>query len=110
MKKLVVIATIVLLPSIALATFSLKLDNNTGKKMVYMLYWIDHHYDWPYPFNMAGGELQARQTVDLRENLQTGEYCVIWSNKEGWQNKVMLNVNDTVKSVTVTPIKSRMKP
>ena len=108
MKKLILILAIVLLPSIALANFSLKLDNNTGKKMVYMLYWIDHHYDWPHPFNMAGGELQARQTVDLRENLQTGKYCVIWSNKEGWQNKVMLNVNDAVKSVTVTPIKSSL--
>jgi hypothetical protein len=109
MKKLIFILAIILLPSLAFATFSIQLDNDTGKKMVYMLYWIDHHYDWPHPFNMAGGELQARQTLDLKSNLQTGKYYVIWSNKGGWQNKVMLNVNDAVKSVIVTPIKSSMK-
>ncbi len=109
MKKLIVILAIVLLPSITLASFSLKLDNTTGKKMVYMLYWIDHHYDWPHPLNVAGGELQAREAVDLKQNLQTGKYYVIWSDNGDWQNKVVMNVEDAVKSVIVTPIKSRIK-
>ena len=109
MKKLIIILIIVLLPATAFASFSLKLDNNTAKKMVYMLYWVDHNYDWPHPINLAGGELPARETVDLKENLQTGKYYVIWSNKEGWQNKIMMNASDAVKSVIVTPIKSSMK-
>jgi len=109
MKKLIIILAIVLLPSFALASFSLKLDNTTGKKMVYLLYWVDHTYDWPHPLNVAGGELQARESVDLKESLQTGKYFVIWSNKEGWQNKIMMNANDAVKSVVVTPIKSSIK-
>ncbi len=71
MKKLIIILAIVLLPSIAFATFSIQFDNTTSKKMFYLLYWIDHTYDW--------------------------------------QNKVMMNVNDRVKSVIVTPIKSSMK-
>ena len=109
MKKLIVILTIILLPSIAFATFSIQFDNTTGKKMFYLLYWIDHTYEWPQPFNLAGGELEASETVDLKANYQNGKYYVIWSDDADWQNKVLMNVNDDVKSVIVTPIKSRMK-
>ncbi len=109
MKKLIIILAIILLPSIAFATFSIQFDNTTGKKMVYLLYWIDHTYDWPHPFNLAGGELEASETVDLKVNYQNGKYYVIWSDNGDWQNKVMMNVNDGVKSVIVTPIKSSMK-
>jgi hypothetical protein len=52
MKKLIIILAIVLLPSIAFATFSIQFDNTTSKKMFYLLYWIDHTYDWPHPFNL----------------------------------------------------------
>ena len=109
MKKLIIILAIILLPSIAFATFSIQFDNTTGKKMFYLLYWIDHTYDWPHPFNLAGGELQASETVDLRVNYQNGKYYVIWSDDGDWHNKVTMNVNDGVKSVIVTPIKSSMK-
>ncbi len=109
MKKLIIILAIVLLPSIAFATFSIQFDNTTSKKMFYLLYWIDHTYDWPHPFNLAGGELEASETVDLKVNYQNGKYYVIWSDDGDWQNKVMMNVNDRVKSVIVTPIKSSMK-
>jgi TolB-like protein len=47
--------------------------------------------------------------VDLRVNYQNGKYYVVWSDDGDWQNKVMMNVNDGVKSVIVTPIKSSMK-
>ncbi|MCK4988143.1 MAG: hypothetical protein KAS40_21560, partial [Desulfobacterales bacterium] len=90
-------------------TFSIQFDNTTSKKMFYLFYWIDHTYDWPHPFNLAGGELQASETVDLRVNYQNGKYYVIWSDDGDWQNKVVMNVNDGVKSVIVTPIKSSMK-
>jgi len=109
MKKLIVITAILLLPAIAFAAFSLRFDNTTGKKMVYMLYWIDHTFDWPYPFNLAGGELEASKTVDFTESLPSGKYYVLWSDKGQWQNKVVMNVGDDVKSVVVTPIKSSMK-
>ena len=109
MKENFVIIAIILMPAIAFANFSIQLDNNTGKKMFYLLYWIDHTYDWPQPFNLAGGELEASESIDLKSSYINGKYYVIWSDDGDWQNKVMMNVNDGIKSVHVTPIKSRMK-
>jgi hypothetical protein len=34
---------------------------------------------------------------------------VVWHDDAGWKNKVMMDVKDDIKSVTVTPIKSSMK-
>jgi hypothetical protein len=109
MKKLPIIVAIILLPSIALATFSIQFDNTTDKKMFYMLYWIDHNHDWPHPFNMAGGELDAREKIDLQAKYKNGRYFVIWSDKGKWRNKVMLNVNAGINLVKVTPLKSDMQ-
>jgi hypothetical protein len=109
MKKILVILAIILMPAIAFANFSIQLDNNTGKKMIYALYWIDHIYDWPHPFNLAGGELKASETIDLKSKYRNGNYYVVWSDKGDWQNKVLMNVNDDVKSVIVTPVKSSMR-
>ena len=109
MKKLIFVLVIILLPAIAFANFSIKFDNTTTKKMFYLLYWIDHTYDWPHPFNLAGGELKASETVDLKVSLTNGQYYVVWHDDEGWKNKVDMDVKDDIKSVTVTPIKSRMK-
>ena len=109
MKKLIFVLVIILLPAIAFANFSIKFDNNTAKKMFYLLYWIDHTYDWPHPFNLAGGELKASETVDLNVSLTNGQYYVVWHDDAGWKNKVDMNVKDDIKSVTVTPIKSSMK-
>ena len=108
MKKIVLILVIFLLPALASANFSIQFDNTTSKKMFYLLYWIDHNYDWPHPFNLAGGELKASETVDLNVSLRKGKYYVIWSDHKDWQNKVVVKVNDDVKSVVVTPIKSSL--
>ena len=109
MKKLPIIVAIILLPSIAFATFSIQFDNTTNKKMFYLLYWIDHTYDWPHPFNLAGGELGAQEKIDLKARHKNGRYYVIWSDKGEWQNKVMLNVNADITSVKVTPVISNMQ-
>ena len=109
MKKLLLVLVIILVPAIAFANFSIKFDNTTDKKMFYLLYWIDHTYDWPHPFNLAGGELKASETVDLNVSLTNGQYYVVWHDDAGWKNKVMMDVKDDIKSVTVTPIKSSMK-
>ena len=108
MKKLLIILTIILLPSFAFATFSIQFDNTTDRKVFYALYWIDHTYDWPHPFNLAGGELGARETIDLNVSYQNGQYFVIWSDRDHWQNKVMINANKGVTSVMVTPEASKM--
>jgi hypothetical protein len=109
MKKLIFVLVIILLPAIAFANFSIKFDNTTTKKMFYLLYWIDHTYDWPHPFNLAGGELKASETVDLNVSLTNGQYYVVWHDDAGWKNKVLMDVKDNIKSVTVTPIKSSMQ-
>ena len=53
-------------------------------------------------------ELKASEIVDLKVSLHTGRYYVIWSDDGDWQNKVMMDIKDDIKSVTVTPIKSSM--
>ncbi len=109
MKKLLIITAIILLPSVAFATFSIQFDNTTHKKMFYLLYWVDHTYDWPYPFNLAGGELGAQETIDLKVRYKNGQYFVIWSDKGQWQNRVMMSINAGITSVKVTPVESKMQ-
>ena len=109
MKKLPLILAIILLPSIALATFSIQFDNTSDKKLFYSLYWIDHTYAWPHPLNMAGGELAANEKVDLKVRPKNGKYYVIWSDRGDWRNEVMLNVTADVTSVKVTPVKIDMR-
>ena len=109
MKKIIAIIAIVLMPAIACANFSIQLDNNTGKKMFYLLYWIDHTYDWPQPFNLAGGELKASETIDLKSSYINGKYFVIWSDQGQWQNRMLMNVHDGITSVKVTPEAFKMQ-
>lgn len=109
MKKLVIILAIIVLPCLALASFSIQLENTTNKKMFYMLYWVDHHYDWPHPFNLAGGELQASETIELDSNYKNGRYFVIWYDQNKWKNTVDVNVGSGVTSVKVTPITFRQQ-
>jgi len=109
MKKLFLILTIVLLPSLALASFSIQFDNTTDKKMFYLLYWVDHNYDWPYPFNLAGGELKASETIGLKQNYPNGQYVVIWCDEGNWQNTLKINVGAGSTSVKVTPINFRQQ-
>jgi uncharacterized protein YciU (UPF0263 family) len=109
MKKLLMVTAIILLPSVAFAAFSIQFDNTTNKKVFYALYWVDHTYDWPYPFNLAGGELDPKEIIDLNVRYKGGQYFVIWSDQGQWQNKVMMNVNTGITSVKVTPVGSKMQ-
>lgn len=104
MKKLIIILAIVLLPCLSLASFSIQLENTTNKKMFYMLYWVDHNYNWPHPFNLAGGELEASEAIGLDPGYKNGQYFVIWYDENNWENTVNMNVGSGVTSVKVTPI------
>jgi hypothetical protein len=106
MKKLLIILAVVLLPTIAFANFSIQFENTFNKKMFYLLYWIDHTFDWPQPVNLAGGELDALESIDLSSNYRQGKYVVIWTDEDSWQNKVFMKVRKNVTSVKVTPNKS----
>ena len=104
MKKLIIVLALILLPSFSFANFSIQFENTTHKKMVYMLYWVDHNYGSPYPFNLAGGELEALQSVDLNQGYQNGQYYVIWYGEGNWQNTIKMNIEEGVTSVKVTPV------
>ena len=105
MKKLLLILTIILLPSMAFANFSVMFENTFNKKMYYVLYWIDHPYDWPGPANVAGGELGALKSVDLNANYSHGKYYVIWRDTGEWRNEMLIVIEEDVTLVTVTPKK-----
>ena len=105
MKKLLIIMALILLPSIALANFSITFENTSDKKMVYMLYWIEHPYDWPQPANMAGGELEGMEKRHLSVNYRQGKYYVTWRGEDGFRNVMRVDVDKDVTLVTVTPKK-----
>ena len=105
MKKLILILVIVLLPALAFAGFSIKFENTFNKKVFYFLYWIDHPYNWPAPANMAGGELEALETVKLDVHYQNGKYRVIWRDEAEWQNQMTFSFNKDTGQITVNPEK-----
>ena len=103
MKKLIIILTIMLLPSFAFANFSVKFENTFDKKMYYLLYWIDHPNNWPQPANMAGGELNGLESRDLNVKYKSGKYLVIWRDSGKWQNEMVVEITENATIVTVTP-------
>ena len=105
MKKAVIILMIFLMPSIALANFSIKLENTFDKKMFYLLYWIDHPYSWRGPANMAGGEIEGLATIDIPVHYDSGQYYVIWRDAGQWKNKVRFDVESGVSNITISPQK-----
>lgn len=109
MKKRIIILAIILLPGVAMANFSIQFENTTHKKMFYLFYWVDHNFDWPRPFNLAGGELKALDTIKLNQGYKNGQYFVIWYDKGNWQNRVEMNIGADVTSVRVTPINFRQQ-
>ena len=105
MKKLILILAIVLLPALAFAGFSIEFENTFNKKVFYFLYWIDHPYNWPAPANMAGGELEALETVKLDVQYQNGKYRVIWRDEAEWQNQMTFSFKKDTGQITVNPEK-----
>jgi hypothetical protein len=103
MKKIILIVVIVLVPSFVFASFSIKLENTFDKKMYYMLYWIDHPYKWSGPANMAGGELNSLESVEITVKFDNGQYCVIWRDTGEWRNKLRFNVETDLTQLTVNP-------
>ena len=105
MKKIILILAVVLLPSLALANFTVRLENNFDRKMFYFLYWIDHPYGWRAPANMAGGELQAMEKTHLGGNFQHGKYRIVWKDKDQWKNEMLMHIKKDVTLITVRPEK-----
>jgi len=65
-------------------TFNVQFVNSLKKKVTYTFWWVDHPFDWPGAFNVAGGELEAEKSNFIDEDYSCGTYMVKWS------------INDTV--------------
>lgn len=105
MKKMAIILCFLLVPSAAVAEFSIRLENTFDRKMTYMLYWIDNPFELKKPFNMAGGELAALESREIRP-FSAGRYLVTWHGDGNRTNHVNMQVDEDVTSVTVTPEKA----
>jgi hypothetical protein len=106
MKKTVIVLMIIIMPTIALASFSIKLENTFNKKMYYLIYWVDHPYSLGGPANMAGGELEGLASLDIPVSYDSGNYFIIWRDTGQWQNKVQFIVESGVRQVTLSPEKA----
>ena len=104
-RKLIMILAIVLFPTIALASFTVRLENNFDRKMLYFFYWIDHPYGWLSPANMAGGELEASETTHLGGSFRQGKYRIVWKDKDQWKNEMLIHIKKDVTLITVRPEK-----
>jgi hypothetical protein len=105
MKNLIVTLAIIFLPSTVYANFSITFENTLNKKMFYMLFWIDHAYDWPKPVNVAGGELEALKIIDFDGQYEPGTYFVVWRDSGEWKHRMLLVIRKDVAVITVTPQK-----
>jgi hypothetical protein len=103
--KWVMVLAMVLLPSFAYAGFTVRLENNFDRKMLYFIYWIDHPYGWRAPANMAGGELEAAETTQLGGSFQQGKYRIVWKDKVRWKNEMLIHIKKDVTRITVRPEK-----
>ena len=95
MKKILIIIAVVLLPGLALANFSITFENTSDNKMVYIFYWLDHPFKSLRPANMAAGELSS--------HYKSGKYCVIWRDNDEQMNEMLIDIQDDVTRITVTP-------
>ena len=88
-------------PQIAIADFNVEFKNDFNKKIYYTFYWIDHPYDWLYPTNMAGGEIEANASYDLKVKWLAGKYYVVWRDGGDWRNEFIIIVSKKICKVVI---------
>ncbi len=103
MKKLLVVLVILMMPALVSANFGIKFENTSGQKMVYIFYWLDHPFESMQPANMAAGELGALQSRDLANRYVNGKYYVIWRDSDESIHEMMMDIQDGITQITVTP-------
>ena len=103
MKKLIIIIAVVLIPALSLASFSITFENDSDNKMVYIFYWLDHPFKSFRPANMAAGELQAHKSRGLSNQYKSGKYCVIWRDNDEQMHEMLIDIQENVTRIKVTP-------
>jgi hypothetical protein len=100
---MIICLLLLLLPATCLADFSIKFQNTSAVKMYYLFYWVDHPFGLSRPANMAGGELDASESIEVGVHYKPGKYYVIWIDQNKLEHQIPIQLNDTIRAITVTP-------
>lgn len=85
MRKIIPIAIALVLISVTTlawpsANCSIKVINLGPEKLIFRLYWVDYPQQdmWPFPLNIAGGELDSDEHFELSSAYPPGDYYIEW--------------------------------
>ena len=111
MKKFLILLSILLIPIISRADFSVILENNQDQYAGYTMLWIDHPAvdKYPMPFPVAGGELtggpirkyaefvkDAPRKIDLIDK-EPGKYVIVWTLRGKIIEQYIIATKDTIR-------------
>jgi len=120
MKYLITIITVLLMFSCATAPapdlsdtgFNITFHNNTEELAIYRLAWVTHDFDYPFPVEMAVGEIKPGEKNEVNNGYSSGIWTITWyscrSEKE-WRFERSLNITDNVHQITSTPKEDTLK-
>ena len=81
-------------------TFSVKFINTTDHKVDYLFNWVSHPYKYFKSINMAGGELDPGETIQLKDKYKCGTYYVLWSDEDANHIHAFTQIEDGVLVLT----------
>ena len=58
--------------------FSFLIHNNAECEATYRIAWIDHPFEYPYPFEIMVGEIQTDESKISEFKYPLGKYVVSW--------------------------------
>jgi hypothetical protein len=103
MKKLILIAVITLIPTMAFANFTITFENTHDKKLIYFFYWVDHPFESNRPANLATGELDVSKSRRLSSEYVNGKYVVVWTHGSEPLNEMYIDIQDGITRIKITP-------
>jgi hypothetical protein len=92
-------------PSLVKADFNFTLKNTDSQLRVVTLLWMDHPFDYDYPFAIAGAELKPGAEFSPKYKYKPGVYLAEWAYLGAADpDKVYIfEVGDGVNLVEITP-------
>jgi hypothetical protein len=78
--KILIIVVAILLFTLSVSAFTVKLKNTTNKILIYEIIWLES--DWEegkiQPASMAVGEIDPGKTNTITTNFEAGPYVIEW--------------------------------
>jgi len=102
-KKIITTVLTFLFLSVPALAFDVTFKNTFDRKIYYIMWWIDHPYEWPGPANMAGGELQPNSKHELDVDWSPGTYYVKWWDENNWESEMVVSIKDDIDKIFFTP-------